>query len=460
MHFLALPEALADDRELLQRFDTMLPGKCRNAIHQIALAKTDATIAKRVLKLMNELGLTLLLLCLTIPRAHGQDIVLGNAQMDVYLPWLQSKRVAIVGNHTSVVGDVHLVDTLLARGIDIRHVFAPEHGFRGEAANGADILDGTDAATGLPIYSLHGKHRKPQAEQLSNIDVVVFDIQDVGARFYTYISSLMLVMEACAEADVELVVLDRPNPHGHHMQGPMLDPDFKSFVGFIPTPMVHGLTLGEAALMGCAEGWIEVPEHWAPRVVTCHGWSHGTDFQLTIRPSPNLPSTTSIDLYPSLCLFEPTVVSVGRGTPHPFESIGHPSLGLGTFAFTPISTPGAAPHPKHENVTCVGQHMGELAEKWRAESTATHGHAWPSFTLEPLETWTRQWMAQQGSLEGFITSPSFFDKLAGTDALRLALEVGTPLTELEATWANQHATFFAAAQPHLLYPWNAPLPGR
>ena len=434
MHFLALPKALVGEIRGLG--------------------------ARRVLKLMNELGLTLLLLCLAISGAHGQDIVLGNAQMDVYLPWLHSKRVAVVGNHTSVVGDVHLVDTLLAQGIDIRHVFAPEHGFRGEAANGADILDGSDAATGLAIYSLHGKHRKPQLEQLADIDVVVFDIQDVGARFYTYISSLMLVMEACAEADVELVVLDRPNPHGHHMQGPMLDPAFKSFVGSIPTPMVHGLTLGEAALMGCAEGWIEVPEQWVPRIVTCQGWSHGSDFHLAIRPSPNLPSTTAIDLYPSLCLFEPTVVSVGRGTPHPFESIGHPSLGLGTFAFTPVSTPGAAPHPKHENANCVGQHLGELAAKWRTESSAAHGQPRPGFTLEPLETWARQWMAREGSLDGFITSPSFFDKLAGTDALRLALEAGTPLTALEATWANQHAAFFEAAQPHLLYPWNAPLPGR
>ena len=455
-----LQEMLDDDPDFLQRFDAMLPGKRRNAIHQIAMAKTDATIAKRILKLMNELGLALLLLCLAMPCAHGQDVVLGNAQMDVYLPSLHSKRVAVVGNHTSVVGEIHLVDTLLARGIDVRHVFAPEHGFRGEAANGADIHDGTDAATGLPVYSLHGKHRKPQPEQLTDIDVVVFDIQDVGARFYTYISSLMLVMEACAEAEVELLVLDRPNPHGHHMQGPMLDPAFKSFVGFIPTPMVHGLTLGEAALMGCAEGWIEVPEHWVPRIVTCKGWSHGTNFELTIRPSPNLPTTTSIDLYPSLCLFEPTVVSVGRGTPHPFESIGHPSLGLGSFEFTPVSTPGAAPHPKHENTMCMGQHFGDLAKAWRAKSTAECGHARPGFTLKPLELWTQRWLAQHGSLEGFITSPSFFDKLAGTDDLRLALETGTSLTKLEATWAIEHAAFFEAAQPHLLYPWNAPLPGR
>jgi len=176
---------------------------------------------------------------------------------------LLGRQVALVGNHTSMVGDVHLVDTLLSLGVNIQHVFAPEHGFRGEAANGAEILDGTDVATGLPVFSLHGAHRKPQPDQLEGIDVVVFDIQDVGARFYTYISSLMLVMEACAEQGVDVVVLDRPNPHGHHMQGPMLDPTFQSFVGLIPVPLVHGLTLGEAATMGCAEGWIEVPKGMA-----------------------------------------------------------------------------------------------------------------------------------------------------------------------------------------------------
>ena len=224
-------------------------------IHHIASAKTDATVAKRILKLMQELGLALALVgwCLA-----AQAQTLGHERTAEYIPLLQGRAVAVVANHTSMVGGpegTHLVDTLLSLGVKVKHVFAPEHGFRGEAANGAHIEDGTDATTGLDIFSLHGANRKPQPSQLEGVDMVVFDIQDVGARFYTYVSTLMLVMEACADEGVDVLVLDRPNPHGHHMAGPMLDPDFKSFVGWIPTPMVHGLTLGELANMAVAESW-------------------------------------------------------------------------------------------------------------------------------------------------------------------------------------------------------------
>ena len=458
-----LQDMLDDDPEFLNRFDTMLPGKRRNAMHQIASAKTDATVAKRILKLMTDLGLTCLLCFVMVLMACGQtenvSVQLGNAQTNEYLPLLLGRRVALVGNHTSVVEDVHLVDTLLSLGINIEHVFAPEHGFRGEAANGAEILDGTDVATGLPVFSLHGAHRKPQPDQLEGIDVVVFDIQDVGARFYTYISSLMLVMEACAEQGVDVVILDRPNPHGHHMQGPMLDPAFQSFVGLIPVPLVHGLTLGEAATMGCAEGWIEVPEGWRPSVVKCTGWSHGTDFQLPVRPSPNLPTTAAIDLYPSLCLFEPTDISVGRGTEEPFTMLGHPDLALGSHEFIPKPIEGAAPHPKHEHIVCTGQRLNGLADAWRMHAQAQCGQPLPSFSLSALEDWAEAWRDAFGTLDGFITSPSFFDKLAGTDSVRIALEQGIPLGTLETDWKRQHRAFFDAAQPHLLYPWNAPVPG-
>lgn len=452
-----LQEMLDDDQEFLQRFDAMLPGKRRNAIHQIASAKTDATVAKRILKLMNDLGLALLLLCLAAQSLQAQDIVLGNSRMEAYLPLLQSKHVAVVGNHTSVVGQVHLVDTLLSLGVDLRCVFAPEHGFRGEAANGADIRDGTDPDTGLPIYSLHGKHRKPQPEQLADLDVLVFDVQDVGARFYTYISSLMLVMEACAEEEVELIVLDRPNPHGHHMQGPMLEPEFKSFVGFIPTPMVHGLTMGELAKMAVDESWVDVPQGWDVEVIPCVGWHHGMAYELGIRPSPNLPTSKSIALYPSLCLFEPTVVSVGRGTPAPFERLGHPEREDGDEQFLPLPVPGAAPHPKHEGRTCNGPSLKPLLDGWEE----AHAQNVPGFSLAHLWEWSVWWRDQnEGNLEGFFTSASFFDKLAGTDEIRKALEGNTPLSVLEERWREQHRGFFNRAEPHLLYPWRAAVPGR
>ena len=463
-----LQDMFDDDPAFLARFDAMLPGKRRNALHHIASAKTDATIAKCILKLMNELGLmwtAALLLSATLSACGqqptslvGKNMRLGNAQTEAYLPTLMNKHVAVVGNHTSVVDGVHLVDTLLARGVDVVHVFAPEHGFRGEAANGADIQDGVDAATGLKVHSLHGKHKKPQPEHLDGIDVVVFDIQDVGARFYTFISSMMLVMEACAEQGVQMVILDRPNPHGHHMQGPMLEPEFKSFVGFVPVPMVHGLTLGEAALMACGEGWIDVPESWRPIVVPCRDWSHGDDVTLGIRPSPNLPSTAAIDLYPSLCLFEPTVVSVGRGTDAPFEQLGHPEVALGEDAFTPRPIPGAAPHPKHEGRLCQGQRLTSLATTWRESADKHRGMAVPGFSLEPLWAWANAWRQAHGSLDGFITSASFFDKLAGTDAIRLSLEANEPLAILEQAWRKDHLAFHEAAQPYFLYPWNGVWP--
>ena len=455
-----LQAMLDDDEVFLARFDAMLPGKRRNAIHQIASAKTEATVTKRIVKLMADLGLATVLWgwALFACGQASQPIALGHDRTDAYVDVLRGKTVAVVGNHTAVFdtpqGTVHLVDSLLRLGIDVAHVFAPEHGFRGEAANGAHIQDGIDGPTGLPVYSLHGAHKKPQPDQL-DVDALVFDIQDVGARFYTYVSSMVLCMEACAEQGVDMVVLDRPNPHGHHIQGPMLDPAFKSFVGWIPTPMVHGMTLGELALMAKEEGWFDSSEKLSLQVIPCLHWDHDTPYALDVRPSPNLPNQTSIDLYPSLCLFEPTAISVGRGTDTPFQILGHPDAWMGSYAFTPVSVAGAAPHPKHENVACIGQSMNGLAQAWRSESMARGNAALPGFDLQPLWAWAEQWRnLHDGSLDGFITSPSFFDKLAGTDQVRLALEANTPLAELEAQWDEEHAAFLALAQRYLLYPWS------
>ena len=382
--------------------------------------------------------------CSTAQESEA-TIRLGNEDMPRLVSELSEKSVAIVGNHTSIVkNQTHLVDTLLSSGVQVTKVFAPEHGFRGNHANGAHIYDGTDSKTGLPLLSLHGKHRKPSAESLAEIDAVVFDIQDVGARFYTYLSTMLLVMEACAELDIEFYILDRPNPHGYHVEGPMLDPDFSSFVGLAPTPVVHGMTLAELASMANGEGWLEGGVSCDLHIYTCTGYTHSTRYALPIAPSPNLPSDASIALYPSLCFFEPTAVSIGRGTPTPFEIIGYPGQPSGSYIFTPVSTPGAATHPKHENLSCTGQHLGMLGKEWH-----TSGHGWD---LSYLFAYADLFRNDDGNLEGFFTSPGFFDKLAGTDRLRLALENGTPLKDVEASWSAEKQEFMILRKKYLLYP--------
>ena len=371
-------------------------------------------------------------------------LTLGNENIDTIVTLAASQKVAIVGNHTSVLrsSGVHLVDTLLNRGVNVVKVFAPEHGFRGDKANGAHINDDTDLKTGLPILSLHGKSRKPSPSSLSDIDIIIFDIQDVGARFYTYLSTLLLVMEAAAENNVTLIVLDRPNPHGHHVEGPMLDPNFKSFVGWAPVPVVHGMTLGEIALMANSEGWLDGAVKTQLHVIECSGYTHYDRYALPITPSPNLPTDISIELYPSLCFFEPTIVSIGRGTPTPFEITGYPTS-LGDFTFTPVSTLGAAPHPKHEDVECRGENHHELGEIWLESG--------PSWDLSILEKYVKQYIEETGTVDGFFTNPGFFDKLAGTDKLRLALENGDSLYDLEEVWAKEIVEFKKLRAPYLLY---------
>ncbi len=375
--------------------------------------------------------------------SESSGIILGNEKLDVLIPMLESKSVAVVGNHTSVLkadivkNPTHLVDTLLSLGVNVVKAFAPEHGFRGNQANGANIVDGVDTATSLSILSLHGKHRKPSNESLSDVSVIVFDIQDVGARFYTYLSTLLLVMEAAAENDIKVIVLDRPNPHGHHVKGPMLDPDFSSFVGLAPVPVVHGMTLGEIALMANGEGWLKGGIVADLDVISCEGYKHSSGYSLPIAPSPNLPSYQSIALYPSLCFLEPTAVSIGRGTPTPFEITGYPGNTKGDFQFTPVSTPGASPNPKHKDQLCNGQNL------------STHKTTWD---LSMLFDYAEHFRNDQGELEGFFTSESFFDKLAGTNQLRIALENGLCLEDIEASWEADLEEFKISRTPYLLYP--------
>jgi len=383
------------------------------------------------------------------PTENNSRIVLGNEHIDEIVTLTHGKSVAIIGNHTSVLfadtdsTPIHLVDTLISRDINVIKVFAPEHGFRGDQANGAIIHDGIDTETGLPIFSLHGKHRKPSSESLADIDVVIFDIQDVGTRFYTYLSTLLLVMEAAAENDVQVIVLDRPNPHCDHVKGPMLDPDFSSFVGLAPVPIIYGMTLGEIALMANGEHWLTDGIRADLNIIACENYSSTTHYSLPISPSPNLPTDASISLYPSLCFLEPTNVSIGRGTPTPFELAGFPNNPSGTYSFTPISTPGAAPHPKHENTTCSGENLHELGIKW-----ITTGESWD---LNILERYANLFRNEDGELVGFFTSTSFFDKLVGTDELRLALESNESIEDLEKSWEEDIEKFKSARTPYILY---------
>jgi len=287
------------------------------------------------------------------------NVQVGAARMEEYLSFLKNKNVALVVNQTSTVGESHLVDVLLQKNISIKKIFAPEHGFRGEADAGEHVKDDKDAKTGIPLLSLHGKNKKPTAEYLRGIDIVVFDIQDVGARFYTYISSMSYVMEACAENNVEFMVLDRPNPNGHYVDGPVLKKEYSSFVGLHEIPVVHGMTVGEYAQMVNNEGWLKGKVKCNLTVIKCENYDHKTFYELPIKPSPNLPNIRSIYLYPSICFFEGTTASAGRGTNKQFQIYGHPDFKQGDFTFTPKSMPGAK-YPKFEGKKCNGFDLTKL----------------------------------------------------------------------------------------------------
>ena len=268
------------------------------------------------------------------------EVITGSDQVNEYIPLLQGKSVGVVANHASLIHTTHLVDTLLALEVNIQRIFSPEHGFRGKADAGELLDDGKDSKTGIQIISLYGDNKEPRKDQLEGLDVIVFDLQDVGTRFYTYISTLTYVMKACAENDVELIVMDRPNPNGHFVDGPVLEPRFKSFVGMHEIPIVYGMTIGEYARMVKGENWNNTGK-CELRVVQLKGYDHKTFYKLPIKPSPNLPNMKSIYLYPSLCLFEGTVVSIGRGTDKPFQIIGHPDYVKGKYQFVPKSVEGA-----------------------------------------------------------------------------------------------------------------------
>lgn len=369
------------------------------------------------------------------PQTSG--IIVGAEQAEKYLPQLKDKNVALVVNQTSRAHDQHLVDYLLAQNINVTKVLAPEHGFRGDAGAGETIDDAVDPSTGLPILSIYGKTKKPSSEMLAGVDTIIFDIQDVGARFYTYISTMHYVMEAAAEQGIEMLVLDRPNPNGAFVDGPVLEKEFQSFVGMHEIPLLHGMTVAELAQMIKGEGWINQAAELQLSVVPVANYQRNMAYDLPVAPSPNLPNAQAIQLYPSLCLFEPTVVSIGRGTEFPFQVMGHDDVTLGEFKFSPRSMPNSAPNPKLEGQNLQGRDLRTSDIK--------------GFDLGPLLQAYAAFKAA-GKADIFFTAPDFMDKLSGTDKLRKAIVAGQSEAEIKASWQADLKRFKQQRQPYLLYP--------
>lgn len=366
-------------------------------------------------------------------------ILPGIFKMDSLITLLGDQRIGIVANNTSRINGTHLLDTLLSRGASVVKVFAPEHGFRGDAPDGAKIDNDLDSRTGVPLISLYGKNKKPTSEMLSDIDILVFDIQDVGARFYTYLSTLHYLMEAAAENGKPVIVLDRPNPNGFYIDGPVLKPKFQSFVGLDPVPVVYGMTIGEYALMLNGEGWLKNKVQCDLTVISCSGYTHQSRYELPVIPSPNLPNMTAIYLYPSLCFFEGTDVSIGRGTDRPFTMMGEPGNTKGDFKFTPRSIPNASLHPKHEGVECVGYDLGQKnILQLSPDSLQIH--------------WLLKMYAETDDPDTFFRKDGYFDLLAGTDALRKAIVGGLSAKEIRASWQPDLEAFKFIRKKYLLYP--------
>ncbi|MBB6680268.1 DUF1343 domain-containing protein [Aequorivita sp. 609] len=383
-------------------------------------------------------------------KTQDGQIIVGAEQFQLYSEILKGKNVGVVANQTSIVHEktnpaeitgnisylvlnTHLVDFLISKKVSVKKVFAPEHGFRGTADAGEHVKDGVDSKTGVPLISLYGSNKKPSQEQLKGIDVVVFDIQDVGARFYTYISTLHYVMEACAELGIPVIVLDRPNPNGHFIDGPILEAENQSFVGMHPIPIVHGMTIAEYAKMINGEGWLKNSVKCELSVVTMKNYNHKMEYSLPIKPSPNLPNAQSINLYPSLCFFEGTFINAGRGTDMQFQIFGAPSLPASkyNFTYTPQSNEGAK-NPKFKGELCYGKDLRN----------------------EPkLEKINLEWLIDaynaNGRKKDFFNS--FFVKLAGTKKLQQQIEQGLTAEEIRATWKEGLNEFGKVREKYLLY---------
>ena len=349
-----------------------------------------------------------------------------------YLTLLKDKKIGVVSNQTGILSNkTHLVDFLIEKNISVQKIFAPEHGFRGTADAGEHIVDGKDIKTGLPIISLYGDNKKPKAEQLAGIDILVFDLQDVGARFYTYISSLHYIMEACAENNIELIVLDRPNPNGNIVDGPLLEKEFTSFVGMHPIPTLHGMTIGEYAKMINGEKWLKNGIQCKLKVIQCLNYNHEMSYSLPVKPSPNLPNDQAINLYASICLFEGTNVSSGRGTEKQFQIYGSPYLPKSDFSFTPIPNFGAK-DPMHKNLICYGEDLSSI----------------PKVTQLELK-WLIKAYNTTSDKSKFFTP--FFTKLAGTKKLQQQIEAGVSEKDIRKSWEKDLNDFKQMRKKYLIY---------
>ena len=387
----------------------------------------------------NLFGILMLLAMISwVAPVVAQEIQPGAASVNEYAPMLEGKRVALLSNHTGMVGDKHTLDLMLEKGINVTTIFSPEHGFRGNADAGEKVSSSVDSKTGIPIASLYeGNTKMPAATTMDKFDVIVVDIQDVGLRYYTYYITMIHLMDAAVKYDKEFIVLDRPNPNGMYVDGPILDMKYKSGVGWLPIPVVHGMTLGELALMADGEGWLEGSKHLGDRlnVVKCKGYTHQSRYELPIAPSPNLKSMLSIYLYPSTCYFEGTVASLGRGTDKPFEIYGHPDMKGCDFSFTPRSVPGAK-NPPLLDQKCYGRDLSGLDP----EEVIAAG-----VNLEyVIDAYNKVGMGDK-----FFTS--FFEKLIGDGNVRKMIEAGKSAAEIKATWSDDVEKFKQQRRKYLLY---------
>ena len=386
---------------------------------------------------MKKILLIVILTCITFYcQANQNRVIVGAEQTNVYLPLLKNKRIAIFSNHTGMIGNKHLLDVLLENKINVVALFSPEHGFRGNADAGEHVSSSVDSKTGVPILSLYdGKLGRPSEESMRKFDLLIVDIQDVGLRFYTYYASMVRLMDACAEYNRKMLILDRPNPNGHYVDGPILDMKYKSSVGWLPIPIVHGMTLGELALMVNGERWLPASRICDITVIKCKNYTHQTMYELPIPPSPNLPNMKAVYLYPSTCYFEATPVSLGRGTQLPFQIYGHPNMLGYDYTFTPQSIPGAK-NPPQLNRICHGVNLSELSneEIWKKGVDL-------SYLIDAYRNL---------NMDDYFFRP-FFELLTGRDYVRKMIKQGKNADEIKAMWKEDVEKFKIQRKPYLIY---------